>query len=52
METLAIVLALLFVGQVIDIKGEREQAPIGAFIMIAASFVGAVTIGIYVAVTG
>ena len=51
METLAIVLAILFVGEIIDLKGERAQAPDFAFILTAASFGGALAIGIYLVVT-
>ena len=51
METLALVLAILFVGQILDLKGERAQAPDFAFIITALSFGGALAVGFYLAVT-
>lgn len=49
METLAIVLAIIFVGQVIDLKTTRDETVTLA--IAAAAFLGAIAIGIFVAVT-
>ena len=50
METLALVLAILFVGEVIDMKGQAPYDP-ASLVLVALSFGGALAIGIYVAVT-
>ena len=49
METLALVLAILFVGEVIDLKGERADAL--TLFIVALSFGGALAVGFYLAVT-
>ena len=51
MDTLALVLAVLFVGQIIDLR--RNQAPYsaGSLVMIAILFGGALALGVTVAVT-
>jgi len=48
METLAIVLALIFIGQVIDMKGSTTDLTLT---VTAASLLGALAFGIHVAVT-
>ena len=50
METLALVLALLFIGEVIAMRGNGPYDP-GALLLVALSFGGALACGIYVAVT-
>jgi hypothetical protein len=50
METLAIVLAILFVGGVIDLKGDTDSGFL-PFAVVNASFLGALFIGLFVAVT-
>ncbi len=50
METLAIVLALIFIGQVIDLRGEIEGKGLSLMVT-AAAFLGALAVGIHVAVT-
>lgn len=50
METLAIVLALLFIGMAVDLKGVRVY--FFSAMTISFSFFGALAVGIYVAVAG
>ena len=51
METLAIILAIIFVGGVIDAKNSTDYYNV-ALTVTLCSFLGALAIGIYVAVTG
>ena len=51
METLALVLAVLFVGQIIDLR--RNQAPYsgGSLFLVSILFGGALSLGVALAVT-
>lgn len=50
METLALVLALLFIGEVIDLRREPNQTTPN-LVLVALLFGGALALGIYLAVT-